>query len=188
MVLSGWQIWAFVVYLILWVLWLLPFILRRQGGGAKAETKATRARWGIVLEAIAFGLAWYPDEIRSGPSVARAVCAIALEVLGIITGTSAVAALGKQWRVEAALNRDHVLVKTGPYRLVRHPIYASMLCMFLAVVLMVSSWWKGAIALILFVAGTEIRVRTEDKLLASRFGPSFESYRERVRAYLPGLR
>ena len=141
-----------------------------------------------MLQADAFGLEWYPDAIRSGPTVARAVCAIALEVLGVVTGTSAVAALGKQWRVEAALNKDHVLVKTGPYRVVRHPIYASMLCIFLAAVLMMSSWWKGVIALVLFLWGTEIRVRTEDKLLASRFGVSFESYRERVRAYVPGLR
>jgi hypothetical protein len=50
--------------------------------------------------------------------------------------------LGKQWRYEAALSEDHELIQTGPYRWVRHPIYASMLGM-----LQFASWQlltKGA--------------------------------------------
>jgi protein-S-isoprenylcysteine O-methyltransferase Ste14 len=44
------------------------------------------------------------------------------------------------------------------------------------------------VCLALFVAGTEIRVHTEDGLLASRFGERFFEYRERVRAYVPFVR
>jgi len=39
-----------------------------------------------------------------------------------------------------------------------------------------------------FLAGTEIRVRTEDALLASRFPQEFEAYRRSVRAYIPFVR
>ena len=46
----------------------------------------------------------------------------------------------------------------------------------------------GAFALALFVAGTEIRVHTEDGLLASRFGERFFEYRKRVQAYIPFVR
>jgi len=40
-------------------------------------------------------------------------------------------------------------------------------------------------ALIAFLAGTEIRVRAEERLLAERFRDSFVSYRSRVPAYIP---
>jgi protein-S-isoprenylcysteine O-methyltransferase Ste14 len=45
-----------------------------------------------------------------------------------------------------------------------------------------------ALALALFLAGTEIRVRVEDRLLASRFGEEFAEYRKTTRAYVPGVR
>ena len=52
----------------------------------------------------------------------------------------AVRHLGKQWRIQAALSEDHELVQTGPYRWVRHPIYASMLGMLLATGF-AKTWW-----------------------------------------------
>src|SRR5947207_3171062 len=40
-------------------------------------------------------------------------------------------ALGRQWRIDAGLNPDHQLVRSGGYGVVRHPIYTSMFCMLL---------------------------------------------------------
>jgi protein-S-isoprenylcysteine O-methyltransferase Ste14 len=45
-----------------------------------------------------------------------------------------------------------------------------------------------ALAVAFFVTGTEVRVRIEDRLLASRFGETFAEYRRRVPAYIPFLR
>jgi protein-S-isoprenylcysteine O-methyltransferase Ste14 len=51
------------------------------------------------------------------------------------------------------------------------------------------SWWPQLLAaLAIFLVGTEIRVRAEDRLLAGRFGETFTAYRSRVRAYIPFLR
>jgi len=71
---------------------------------------------------------------------------------------------------------------------VRHPVYASMLGMLLATGFAWSSWPQLLAALVIFLVGTEIRVRAEDGLLAGRFGESFTAYRSRVRAYIPFLR
>ena len=108
--------------------------------------------------------------------------------VSVAVAWSATRHLGKQWRFQAALSADHELVRTGPYRFVRHPIYASMLGMLLAVGL-VWTWWPRLIAgIIVFIAGTEVRVRAEDRLLEERFQDVFVAYRSRVRAYIPGLR
>ena len=45
-----------------------------------------------------------------------------------------------------------------------------------------------AMTLLVFLAGTEIRVRVEDRLLAERFGEEFRRYRQRTPAYIPFLR
>ena len=103
-------------------------------------------------------------------------------------GWAAARHLGKQWRFEAALNEDHELVQTGPYRWIRHPIYASMLGMLLATGC-AWTWWPMQIAgLVFFLIGTEIRVRAEDRLLSERFRESFAAYRARVPAYIPFIR
>jgi protein-S-isoprenylcysteine O-methyltransferase Ste14 len=93
--------------------------------------------------------------------------------------------LGRQWRIDAGLNADHELVMAGPYAWVRHPIYTSMLCLSLGTGFMLAPLLLLALSLVVFMAGTQIRVRIEDKLLASRFGDPFREYQRRVPAYVP---
>jgi protein-S-isoprenylcysteine O-methyltransferase Ste14 len=51
------------------------------------------------------------------------------------------------------------------------------------------TWWPMFLAaVVVFLAGTEIRVRSEDKLLAARFGETFAAYRDKVPAFVPFLR
>ncbi len=51
------------------------------------------------------------------------------------------------------------------------------------------TWWPMFIAaLIFFLVGTEIRIHSEERLLAERFQDSFIAYRSRVRAYIPFVR
>jgi protein-S-isoprenylcysteine O-methyltransferase Ste14 len=63
-----------------------------------------------------------------------------------------------------------------------------MLAMFLAAGSVMSTWQLWLPGLVLMIAGTEIRVRVEDRLLASRFGEEFEAYKKRVPAYIPFVR
>jgi protein-S-isoprenylcysteine O-methyltransferase Ste14 len=97
-------------------------------------------------------------------------------------------ALGRQWRVDAGLSADHELVTSGAYRLIRHPIYCSMLCVLLGIGFMVTPWLLFLVSTIVFISGTEIRVRIEENLLASRFGERFHQYQKSVAAYVPYVR
>jgi protein-S-isoprenylcysteine O-methyltransferase Ste14 len=106
----------------------------------------------------------------------------------VALGWSAARRLGKQWRCQAALIQDHELVQTGPYGLIRHPIYTSMLGMLLATGFGWAWWPMFTAGLIAYLAGTEIRVRAEERLLEERFKEAFVAYHTRVRAYIPGLR
>ena len=68
------------------------------------------------------------------------------------------------------LSADHELVTWGPYGLVRHPIYTSTLCLLQATGLILAPWSLLAIVTAAFILGTQIRLRAEDRLLASRVG------------------
>ena len=77
---------------------------------------------------------------------------------------------------------------SGPYRVVRHPIYTSMLCLLFGTGLLVTPLALLAVSVLVFIVGTEIRVRIEDRLLASRFNDKFLDYQRRVPAYIPFLK
>jgi protein-S-isoprenylcysteine O-methyltransferase Ste14 len=53
---------------------------------------------------------------------------------------------------------------------------------------MITLWPLLLLATIVFMLGTEIRVRIEDRLLAARFGDHFREYQRRVPAYIPFLK
>ncbi len=60
--------------------------------------------------------------------------------------------------------------------------------MLVCTILMLTRWQWAPVSLALYLAGTEIRVRAEDALLAGRFGDEFERYRRAVKAYIPFVR
>lgn len=96
--------------------------------------------------------------------------------------------LGKQWRFEAALSEDHELITTGPYRWLRHPIYASLFGILLEAGLAKTWWPLLAAGVVFFIIGTEIRIRAEEGLLAARFGQAHVRYKAQTKAYIPFVR
>jgi protein-S-isoprenylcysteine O-methyltransferase Ste14 len=181
---------AIVEVLLCWVVWSAAFFKpSRQSKGQQKVVRAPSSRWGIVLQTIGFACAWMyvrPDGFaKSTPAL---VASMILAPLAVALAWAAARHLGKQWRYEAALSKDHELIRTGPYKWIRHPIYASMLGMLLAT-LAAWTWWPMAIASVLFfLAGTEVRIRAEERLLADRFQAEFAQYRKSTSAYIPLIR
>lgn len=178
-------IYVYVFLFSAWAIWLLPFLLRKRAKRAQQINK--NARWGILLEGIGFGLVWQGRFWERDPGWKMTPAVLLLAGAAMLSWTG-VAALGPQWRIDAGLNPDHQLVRSGPYSFVRHPIYASMLCLLLGTGLVLAPWPLLLIALLVFLIGTEIRVRIEDGLLALRFGEQFTEYKRQVPAYVPWLR
>jgi protein-S-isoprenylcysteine O-methyltransferase Ste14 len=181
---------AAVIELVLsWLAWTTPFVIAaRKRRSHAVAARDPRARQGILLQFVACGLAWmHPPRAPAAPLPLLAT-AMVLAPVSAICAWAALRHLAEHWRFEAALSEDHRLVRSGPYRFVRHPIYASMFGMVLATGVIVGYWPFLLAAIVLFVAGTEIRIRAEEALLAGRFGAEFEAYKQRVAAYVPYLR
>lgn len=87
---------------------------------------------------------------------------------------------------ETVLTREqHELVTTGPYRVIRHPLYAMGTGLFLSVGLMAASWFILLFALIALVAIRVVVVPLEERELEAKFGDAYRSYRQGTGALLP---
>jgi protein-S-isoprenylcysteine O-methyltransferase Ste14 len=185
MILLGW-----VVLMVSWFAWVYPFIFLAPHNQKRASITAigpTRA--GLFLESLAIFLAFACHLPWDTPPAAwRVAAAIVCGPVAAVLSWTAVRHLGRQFRVHAGLYEDHELVTTGPYAIVRHPIYTSLLAILVCSLLILTPWQWAIVCMVLFLAGTEIRVHTEDALLTSRFGDRFLEYQRRVRAYLPFVR
>ena len=173
-----------------WLLWSIPFLLllakRSAGRPAKVDR---RARWGILFIYASYALVWLGDLRAPSPAPWRIAASVLFLVGASVLAWTSTRALGRFWRLEAGLDADHKLVRSGPYRVIRHPIYTSMFCMLFGTGLLLATPLLLLLPSILLMAtGTEIRVRIEDSLLASRFGEQFLEYQRRVPAYIPFIR
>jgi protein-S-isoprenylcysteine O-methyltransferase Ste14 len=167
-----------------WLVWLMPFFVVKRNV-TSPEKLDRRARWGVVIQGLAYSLLWQSRFWARSPGNWRTALSVFFFALGGLLSWTGASALGRQWRIDAGLNPDHQLVRSGVYRIVRHPIYTSMLCVLLGTGFMITPLPMLLVSISLFMIGTEIRVRIEDRLLASRFGDQFRDYQRRVSAYIP---
>lgn len=181
---------AWIELLALWVLWFAPYVLLAPKVQKRESITVTGAsRLGLLLEVAAIAMLFLV-RIPGTPRTSTVVLIVAF-ILGSVACVmmwTAITHLGRQFRIQAGLYHDHALVRSGPYAVARHPIYASLLAMAVVTGLLLTPWPWLLAALAVFITGTEIRVHTEEKLLASRFGEEFAKYKRSVPAYVPLVR
>jgi protein-S-isoprenylcysteine O-methyltransferase Ste14 len=96
--------------------------------------------------------------------------------------------LGKLWSGFVTLKEDHRIVDTGPYALVRHPIYSGVMFAALMTGLMRANP-AALLGAMLIVAGFAMTARIEEGFLRAQLGPeTYDGYRRRVAMLMPRLR
>jgi protein-S-isoprenylcysteine O-methyltransferase Ste14 len=113
-------------------------------------------------------------EIEAGWLPVRVV-GLAVGLAGATLLIWASALLGRLMIHEAAVREDHALIKSGPYRFVRHPVYVGYLALLLGsgvASLNVCLWLLWPVSLV----GILIQSASEEQLLAERFGQDYERY------------
>lgn len=113
-----------------------------------------------------------------------AVTGLVLVVLGAVVNIMGRFALGKNWGNQVIVYQDHTLVISGVYRLVRHPLYASLIWMFVGASMVFQNWAALLATLLIFVPAMVYRGKLEELALAAQF-PDYTAYRERTGMLLP---
>jgi len=84
------------------------------------------------------------------------------------------------------VKEGHELIRSGPYALVRHPIYAGLLMAFVGTAL-ARGEWRGLIAVALVFVTLWRKLRLEEKWMRAQFGDSYEAYSRQVAALVPHI-
>ncbi|HMF53913.1 MAG TPA: isoprenylcysteine carboxylmethyltransferase family protein [Edaphobacter sp.] len=168
-------------------LWFAPFIFAKRGAGSLIAVDR-RARWGLLLQVLGLVMMVLSPFWTIRQFSPRLAVATVLFLLAALLSFTATHSLGRQLRFDAAIGAEHELVRSGPYSFIRHPIYSSMLCLLWAIGSVATPLWLFIAATVVFIAGTEVRVKIEDRLLKDRFGENFLRYQRSAAAYVPLVR
>ena len=111
---------------------------------------------------------------------------LALQSMCLLLAVWAHQCLGRNWSGKIAIKVDHVLVRKGPYQLLRHPIYTALLGMYAGTAIV---WGELhsliGLGLVLFAYLRKIHI--EEANLLAAFGPAYRNYRRQTWALFPGI-
>ncbi|MBI5759749.1 MAG: isoprenylcysteine carboxylmethyltransferase family protein [Planctomycetales bacterium] len=96
--------------------------------------------------------------------------------------------LGLNWSVTLVVRKNHELIKHGVYRLIRHPMYASIWLWSIAQGLLLENWLAGWSAVVTFAPLYFLRTPREERLMCESFGPEYQEYMCQTGRLFPRLR
>jgi protein-S-isoprenylcysteine O-methyltransferase Ste14 len=174
---------------LLWLLWAVSWaaaafwadrVEKRAGFEAEAPYRAV-----VIVGAILFfipahvdvGRLWIPDRIEAW------IC-VALLAAGLAFCWWARLHLGRLWLGTVTAKAAHHVVDTGPYGLVRHPIYTGLLLAILATMAAKGSV-RGIAGAILLTIGIVMKAKLEERFLRGELGTAYDDYARRVPMLVP---
>jgi protein-S-isoprenylcysteine O-methyltransferase Ste14 len=170
------------------LLWFLPAFfgkrtLQRQTSGSRVLQ--------IVLVAAAYVLVFNPDlpypllNVRLVPAGATAaLVGYGLLVAGLLFAIWARVYLGGNWSANVTLKQNHTLVRSGPYRMVRHPIYTGLLVALLGTAITLGEL-RCFLGVTLAAIAWKIKSMTEEAFMRQQFGEQYTRYQLEVKALIP---
>jgi protein-S-isoprenylcysteine O-methyltransferase Ste14 len=177
---------------VIWIGWnIYWFVAARDAKpNRRRESRLSRASH-IAPLAVAIALIALPDR-RDGWFYARILpqspttywVGVIMLIAGLVFSIWARRRLGRNWSGTVTLKENHELIRTGPYRWVRHPIYTGLLVGFLGTAVALSEW-RGLAAIALATVAFLLKIRIEEDWMIETFGDGYRCYRAEVRALVP---
>jgi protein-S-isoprenylcysteine O-methyltransferase Ste14 len=180
------------LFLVLWMVFLVYWQVMAAGAKATQRLEPAASRiTRVVLFFIAIvllmdqriPLPWLYRHflpLGYGPFFAGA----AITVAGLLFAVWARIHLGSNWSRSVTIKEGHELIKTGPYALVRHPIYTGLLAGFLGSALATTEV-RGLLAFALIFIALWAKLTMEERWMRGQFGASYEAYSQDVAALVP---
>lgn len=188
---------VFGLWLLFWLYWAAAIIYEVVRGRYKSTVR--RQSWAMTFgQNVFFGLAllltltnfgqqYYPLGLHLLPDYPVTLyIGFIIAALGVIFAFWARKYLGGNWSGIVALKKDQTLVDTGPYAIVRHPIYFGLTIGIVGSAI-AEGTVSGLVAIVCMLIFSLLRIRAEEKLMISTFGKKYSGYSRRVSRFIPGL-
>lgn len=176
---------AWIFFLLFW--FAMSFAVKRT---VRRLSLAGRT-FQVAMGAVAY-LLLFSDALEQGwrarrvvpPAQAWALAGVVLTYCGVAFACWARVILGRNWSAMVTVKQDHQLVRSGPYSIVRHPIYSGLLLAGLGTALAVGEV-RGFLAVALAFVGWLIKSRSEERFMIEEFGDEYLEYRRRTGGLVP---
>jgi protein-S-isoprenylcysteine O-methyltransferase Ste14 len=182
------------IFAIVWVGWFLSWILAAPWSRKTEKRVYSWDAWVSRLLMVAGGvLIFRPNSFGLGGGelwrvgVAGGYALAGVTIAGVAFAWWARIHLGSLWSGSVTLKEGHRVIDTGPYSLVRHPIYTGLLLAASATVAAAATM-QASIGFALVLVGVLLKARVEERLLSAELGPDAHgAYRQRVPMLVPFL-
>ena len=105
-------------------------------------------------------------------------------VAGLLFAVWARHHIGTNWSSSVTIKQGHELITSGPYSLVRHPIYTGILAGFVGMIIAIAQL-RGLIAFLLIFLALWLKLRIEEQWMRSQFGETYADYSRHTAALVP---
>jgi protein-S-isoprenylcysteine O-methyltransferase Ste14 len=186
---SHWPIWNLIPGM--WIAWCLYWMISARGTKRTVRRESIASRFShvlpLVIGILLVALPHIPSALFATRILPRTLTTywvgVTLTFLGLAFAVWARRHIGSNWSGTVTVKENHVLVSTGPYAWVRHPIYTGLLLAILGAAVArgeLRGVWALALCTIAFVR----KLRVEERWMRQVFGEAYERYSAAVPALI----
>jgi len=184
----GWPMWTSIA---MWCVIEVYWDVARKNAAPASSSESRASRWlHLLLTSAAQLLIFFPIYgLRQRYLPASAIVTatgLTLNVMGVALAIWARRCLGRYWSGEITIKVEHRLVCSGPYKILRHPIYTALLSLYTGTAI-VSGELHALIGWALALLAYLRKIRLEEANLMKAFSEDYRDYRSETWALLPGL-
>ena len=181
-------------FAVLWLAWLAYWMVAAANVKAVRRREAFATRFGhVALSVLAAALLAFPDRRLPWldqrflpPTIIAYWLGLLMLAVGIAFAVWARLYLGRNWSGTVTVKQNHELIRSGPYRLVRHPIYTGLLLAILGTAVAFGEW-RGLLAFALLTGSLSLKLRIEERFMSESFPKEYARYRAEVPALIPHI-
>jgi protein-S-isoprenylcysteine O-methyltransferase Ste14 len=170
-----------VGWVVFWIGWLAAGVQSKPGRQAWGRGAGVRLAIAVVVITLVRVGALRGHGVNHSPWVAG--IGVALFALGLTFAVWARVHIGRNWGTPMSQKAEPELVTSGPYHLVRHPIYSGIILAMIGTAVAISPYWLVVVALL---GGYFVFSATrEERYMAERFPEAYPEYRRTTKMLVP---
>jgi protein-S-isoprenylcysteine O-methyltransferase len=166
----------------------------RRSRRAPGEVRRDRGTAVLIVGSVSLAIGLAIAAANAIPALEIPIARWPLFVSGLVFGWAGIAlalwatrTLGRFYRPVVTIYEDHEVVTSGPYRYVRHPIYAGAMMVMVGVGLALGNWLSLVLCVTLPLAAYVARIRAEERALEEALGDSYRQYEQGKARLVPGI-
>jgi protein-S-isoprenylcysteine O-methyltransferase Ste14 len=179
-----------VLWIAIFVLWAITGITSKQTVQSKSEGPSRIAVWIVWLAwwlLLTHGFGIEMLSYRFLPKTTNVSYAgLIITIAGLALAVWARFQIGRNWSGLIEVKEGHKLMQTGPYAIVRHPIYSGFMLATLGTAIAFGEI-SGLLAFLMIFLAWSYKARLEETAMIEHFGAEYENYRRKIKGLIPFL-